>query len=175
MKIDDLTQLGAVIKERRQLAGLTLGQASELLGVGRRFLIELENGSRRANVETVIHVLKMYGLDLHVGLPVALPPPVPQTRQTYKVFSGSIEIGLLGTGSDGLEFSYHEDIINDPAVPPLSLSLPKTAGSFKGTQCSYFENLLPDGCRNEPVTSRYLWPFGGRHGLRRRSFHYFKR
>ncbi len=165
MKIDDLTQLGSIIKERRQLAGMTLGQAAEFLGVGRRFLIELEKGSRRANVETVIHVLKMYGLDLEVCLPRTIPQQKPPSRQAMQVFAGSTEIGSLGVGGDGLEFKYCEEVLGDDSVPSLSISLPKRAGSFKGTECSYFENLLPEGDeRNRLAQEMNLLP-GDIHGL----------
>lgn len=62
--VRDLRQLGSVIRSRREAAGLTLDEASDLLGVGRRFLIELEHGRRRANIETLLQVLNALGLEL---------------------------------------------------------------------------------------------------------------
>jgi len=64
--IRDLEQLGALVRARREAAGLTLDRAAALLGVGRRFLIELEHGRRRANVETLLRVLNALGLELVV-------------------------------------------------------------------------------------------------------------
>jgi len=62
--IRDLEQLGSLIRDRREAAGLSLDRAAALLGVGRRFLIELEHGKRRANVETLLQVLNALGLEM---------------------------------------------------------------------------------------------------------------
>ena len=62
--IRDLEQFGCLIRDRREAAGLSLDRAAALLGVGRRFLIELEHGKRRANVETLLHVLNALGLEM---------------------------------------------------------------------------------------------------------------
>ncbi len=63
-RISSLTQLGRLVRSRREAAGLTLDEAAALLGVGRRFLIELEHGKRRANIETLLRVLHALGLEL---------------------------------------------------------------------------------------------------------------
>ncbi len=63
-RISNLTQLGRLVRRRREAAGLTLDEAAGLLGVGRRFLIELEHGKRRANIETLLRVLHALGLEL---------------------------------------------------------------------------------------------------------------
>ena len=63
-RVRTLIELGALVRERRMAAGLTLDDAAGLLRVGRRFLIELEHGTRRANVETLLQVLAGLGLEL---------------------------------------------------------------------------------------------------------------
>jgi len=63
-RVRTLIELGALVRERRVAAGLTLDEAAGLLGVGRRFLIELEHGTRRANIETLLQVLAGLGLEL---------------------------------------------------------------------------------------------------------------
>ena len=65
--IGTLEDLGSVIRRRRRASSLTIDQAADLLGVSRRFLIELENGKRRASVDTVLRVLQALGLDLRVS------------------------------------------------------------------------------------------------------------
>ncbi len=85
--IRDLEQLGVLVRERREAAGLTLDRAAALLGVGRRFLIELEHGKRRANVETLLQVLNALGLELVVeartpaGTALAAAPTEPAARR----------------------------------------------------------------------------------------------
>jgi len=61
-----LSDLGDAIRARRRMTGLTLDDAAALLGVGRRFLVELENGKRHASIETVLRVLHGLGLELRV-------------------------------------------------------------------------------------------------------------
>ncbi len=62
--VRELQTLGDLVKARREMARLTLDEAAQLLGVGRRFLIELEHGKRRANVETLLQVLNVLGLEM---------------------------------------------------------------------------------------------------------------
>jgi HTH-type transcriptional regulator/antitoxin HipB len=71
-----LSDLGQAIRSRRKAAGLTLDEAAALLGVGRRFLIELERGERRASIEMVLRVLHGLGLELR------LDPRTPQSTAT---------------------------------------------------------------------------------------------
>lgn len=59
-----MADIGRLIRDRRKAAGLTLDDAAALLGVGRRFLIELEHGKRRANIETLLEVLQALGLEM---------------------------------------------------------------------------------------------------------------
>jgi transcriptional regulator with XRE-family HTH domain len=66
LTVHTLAELGEVVRRRRKAARLTLDDAAALLGVGRRFLVELENGKRRASIETVLRVLHGLGLELRV-------------------------------------------------------------------------------------------------------------
>jgi HTH-type transcriptional regulator/antitoxin HipB len=63
-RVSNLGDIGRLVRIRREAAGLTLDEAAALLGVGRRFLIELEHGKRRANVETLLRVLHALGLEM---------------------------------------------------------------------------------------------------------------
>ncbi len=62
--IHNLEDLGTAVRERRKAARMTLDQAADLLGVSRRFLIELEHGRRRASIEKVMAVLDALGLEI---------------------------------------------------------------------------------------------------------------
>ncbi len=62
--IHNLEDLGAVVRDRRKVAGMTLDQAADFLGVSRRFLIELEHGRRRASIQKVMVVLDALGLEI---------------------------------------------------------------------------------------------------------------
>ncbi len=82
MKIHNLEDLGAAIRARRKVAGMTLDQAADLLGVSRRFLIELEHGKRRASIEKVMVVLDALGLELVLQ-------PRGQSRSGVKIAFGT--------------------------------------------------------------------------------------
>ncbi len=73
MVIHNTTDLGRLIRERRETVGLTATHAAKLAGVSRRLLIELERGKRR-NVGTfaVFAILEILGLRMEVK-PRALP------------------------------------------------------------------------------------------------------
>ena len=65
-RIETLEDLGTAIREVRETAGLSLTEASELMGVGRRLLLEIEHGNRNAGVETVLRIVQLLGMDLFV-------------------------------------------------------------------------------------------------------------
>ncbi len=56
--------IGSLIKQRRKSLGLTQLEAAEQAGVGRRFLIELEEGKPTAQLGKTMHVLSMLGVTL---------------------------------------------------------------------------------------------------------------
>ncbi|MCA9059880.1 MAG: helix-turn-helix transcriptional regulator [Planctomycetaceae bacterium] len=65
-RINAPQELGQVIRQRRKQAGLTLKEAAAMSGVGVRFLSELERGKPTLQLGLVIHVLQLFGLELHV-------------------------------------------------------------------------------------------------------------
>jgi len=78
IRIDDLLALGRAIKDRRNELGYTQETAAEVLGIGRRLLIELERGQRSVRMATVLKVLAGLGLDLHVELRAHRKPGPPE-------------------------------------------------------------------------------------------------
>ena len=65
--IQDIVELGAFLRDTRKDAGLTQNEAAGLLNVGRRFLIELEQGKPTASLGKTLQVLRGYGLDIIVA------------------------------------------------------------------------------------------------------------
>ena len=65
-KINDFIQLGRLVRERRKQASLTLKDAAGMVGVGVRFLSELERGKPTVQIGLAIQVLQIFGLELHV-------------------------------------------------------------------------------------------------------------
>jgi len=67
-KITDAVQLGQLLRQRRKEAGLTLRDAAGMVGVGVRFLSELERGKPTVQIGLALQVLQMFGLELHIGV-----------------------------------------------------------------------------------------------------------
>ncbi|MFO0976877.1 MAG: helix-turn-helix domain-containing protein [Planctomycetaceae bacterium] len=65
-KINNSTQLGRLVRERRKQAKLTLKDAAGMAGVGVRFLSELERGKPTVQIGRALQVLQLFGLELHV-------------------------------------------------------------------------------------------------------------
>ena len=61
-----LPRLGALVRERRRAARLSLDDAAALIGVGRRLLVEFELGRRGVNARTLLRVLEAFGRDVVV-------------------------------------------------------------------------------------------------------------
>lgn len=65
-KVSNAKELGALVRQRRKQAGLTLKDAAGMAGVGIRFLSELERGKPTLQLGLAIEVLQLLGLELHV-------------------------------------------------------------------------------------------------------------
>ncbi|MEM7179925.1 MAG: helix-turn-helix domain-containing protein [Spirochaetota bacterium] len=65
-QIETTSQIGFLVREKRKSMGLTQVNAAGLLGVGVRFLSELENGKKSISLEKVIQVMQGLGLQLLV-------------------------------------------------------------------------------------------------------------
>jgi HTH-type transcriptional regulator / antitoxin HipB len=65
-KVSNAKELGAIVRQRRKEAGLTLKDAAGIAGVGIRFLSELERGKPTLQLGLAIEVLQLFGLELHV-------------------------------------------------------------------------------------------------------------
>jgi transcriptional regulator with XRE-family HTH domain len=80
MIIHKTADLGRIIRDRRQQAGMTAAQAAELAGVSRRLWTELELGKRhQAGLGTVLRILETLGLGIDVE-----PRGLPGTRSPAK-------------------------------------------------------------------------------------------
>jgi transcriptional regulator with XRE-family HTH domain len=73
MLVTTARELGSLIRDRRQEAGLTATEAADLAEVSRRLLLELERGKRpNVGFAAVMRILGILGLQLDVrrrGLP----------------------------------------------------------------------------------------------------------
>ncbi|MGH8462108.1 MAG: type II toxin-antitoxin system Y4mF family antitoxin [Stenotrophobium sp.] len=56
------SDIGALVKRRRKTLGLSQMALADQAGVGRRFLIELEDGKSTAQIGKVLCVLSMLGI-----------------------------------------------------------------------------------------------------------------
>lgn len=63
-KIAGFVALGQLIRAKRVSSGFTLHQAAGLIGVGPRFLSEVERGKRSAEMGKVLQVLDRMGIVL---------------------------------------------------------------------------------------------------------------
>lgn len=66
IKVTKPEDMGALIRQRRKQAGLTLQQAAGLAGVGVRFLSELERGKRTIQFGMAMEVLQQFGFEVFV-------------------------------------------------------------------------------------------------------------
>jgi y4mF family transcriptional regulator len=64
-KINDIQNLGVLIRQMRNELGLTQEQLSATCGVGVRFIRELEQGKETCQIGKVLIVLHMLGLDVY--------------------------------------------------------------------------------------------------------------
>lgn len=66
MNILEVTDLGLAIREARKKQNLTQEDLAGLTGTGRRFIVEIENGKKTAQLGKVLNVLKSLGISIHL-------------------------------------------------------------------------------------------------------------
>jgi transcriptional regulator with XRE-family HTH domain len=65
------------LKEARKNVGLTAEQAAELLGIGRTYLSQIEDGYRNVSADKAVRIAKMYGTQIFdIFEPVRFKPLV---------------------------------------------------------------------------------------------------
>ena len=66
-RVKSSTELGNVVREARKKAALDQETTADLVGVGARFLGELERGKPSVRLELVLKVLERLGLEVWVS------------------------------------------------------------------------------------------------------------
>ncbi|MDB5820165.1 MAG: hypothetical protein JWQ11_3805 [Rhizobacter sp.] len=66
-------QLGAAVRDRRKTLALNQQDVAGLGGTGNRFIVDLENGKPTVQIQKVMDVLDLLGLELTVGPKSARP------------------------------------------------------------------------------------------------------
>jgi transcriptional regulator with XRE-family HTH domain len=70
MKIEDATQLGRYIRERREALGISQGDLAGIAGLDQANLSRLERGATGATLDTYLRLCAALGVDL-VAVPRA--------------------------------------------------------------------------------------------------------
>lgn len=66
MKINNLNEIGQLIRKTRKEQGLLQKDLALAAGTGIRLIIELENGKRGVKIDTVIRICKLLGLSINI-------------------------------------------------------------------------------------------------------------
>ena len=66
-KIRNPADIGRIVRKKRKADGLTLADAAALCGVGYRFMSDLENGKKTAEIGKALQVIEGLGLEVEIG------------------------------------------------------------------------------------------------------------
>lgn len=66
MQIDNVFELGKLIKDTRKSQGLTQADLAISANVGVRFIVDLENGKETAQIGKILQVCQMLGLEIDI-------------------------------------------------------------------------------------------------------------
>lgn len=80
MKKNELSIIGASLKEERRLLGMTQRQVAQQFGISLKALRNLEQGSGAVTLSTAIKILEFFGKQLRVGDLVVTPQTPPASR-----------------------------------------------------------------------------------------------
>ena len=67
--MSDMKELGAFVANERKRQGITQLQLSQAADVGRRFVVELENGKETIQIGKFLKVIDTLGMDLSLTGP----------------------------------------------------------------------------------------------------------
>ena len=66
MIINNIEELGKLIREKRKEQGLTQKDLALTVGIGVRLLVELEKGTRGVKIDTVVKICQFLGLKIDI-------------------------------------------------------------------------------------------------------------
>ena len=66
MRIDNINELGKLIRDTRKAQGLTQKDLALVAGVSVRLIVEFENGKRGDNIDSVIKLCSLLGLKIDI-------------------------------------------------------------------------------------------------------------
>lgn len=66
MRIDNIEELGKLIRDTRKAQGLTQKDLALVAGVSVRLIVEFENGKRGVNIDSVIKLCSLLGLKIDI-------------------------------------------------------------------------------------------------------------
>lgn len=67
MIINNIAELGKLIREKRKEQGLTQKDLALTVGIGVRLLVELEKGTRGVKIDTVVKICHLLGLKIDIS------------------------------------------------------------------------------------------------------------
>lgn len=67
MIINNIEELGKIVKETRKQQGLTQKDLALTTGVGVRLIVELEKGTRGVKIDTIIKICQFLGLKIDIS------------------------------------------------------------------------------------------------------------
>ena len=73
MKIENIEDLGQILKKRRKHIGITQKELALSCGCGLRFISDLENGKPTCHIGKVLRVIRALGMDLELSSKIQLP------------------------------------------------------------------------------------------------------
>lgn len=66
MRIDNINELGKLIRDTRKAQGLTQKDLALVAGVSVRLIVEFENGKRGVNIDSVMKLCSLLGLKIDI-------------------------------------------------------------------------------------------------------------
>lgn len=64
--VSSVAELGSLVRQVRKTQGLTQADVAGLAGLGNRFIIDVERGKETVQMQKVLEILKLLGLELVV-------------------------------------------------------------------------------------------------------------
>lgn len=83
MRVQNVIDLGLVIRDRRRSLGLDQRTLAKRVGVSRQWIVAVEKGKPRAEVALVLRTLRALGLDISIGAQDESSRPPPDSSMPF--------------------------------------------------------------------------------------------